>query len=148
MIKKLPVTLIILTYNEEKNIKACLDSVAGWAQQIYLVDSYSTDNTLNIARNYDVEIIQNKFENYSLQRNWALANLPITQTWVMNIDADHRVMEEFWQDLSLKFEKGIAENINGFMATRRTMFMEKWIKRGGHYPVYHGVIFRKGFGQC
>lgn len=146
---KLPITAIILTYNEEKNIQDCLDSLKGWIDEIIVVDSYSTDETLNLITQYpDVKVIQNKFENYSQQRNWAFDNLEIGNQFIFNLDADHRVMPQLRDELFDYFARGIPEEINGFMASRRTMFLGKWIKRGGHFPVYHGVIFRKGFGQC
>jgi glycosyltransferase involved in cell wall biosynthesis len=144
----LPISLIILTFNEEKNIRACLQSVVGRVNQIFVVDSFSTDNTLAICQEFNIPVIQNKFENYSIQRNWAFKNLEITNTWIMNIDADHRVSEDFWADLNQKFKVGIKANINGYMAPRRTMFLDTFVKYGGHYPIYQGVVFRKGFGQC
>jgi glycosyltransferase involved in cell wall biosynthesis len=144
----IPLSVIILTFNEEKNIRPCLDSIVGWAGQILIVDSGSTDQTLEIAQQYPVEIFSHPFENYSLQRNWAFDNLPIQHDWVMNLDADHSATSEIKEELTAHFGQGIPSNINGFMASRRTLFMGKWLKRGGQYPVYHGVVFRKGFGRC
>jgi hypothetical protein len=66
----------------------------------------------------------------------------------MNIDADHEVSQTLKDEVSAHFEKGIPDNIKGFMASRKTMFMGRWVKRGGHYPIYQGVIFKKGFGYC
>ncbi|MBC7915749.1 MAG: glycosyltransferase family 2 protein [Pyrinomonadaceae bacterium] len=145
---KIPLTAIILTYNEEKNIIDCLDSIKNLADQIYIVDSYSTDTTLEILKNYTVELVQNPFSNYSTQRNWALTQLQIKNDWILNIDADHRITPELAEELRTKFKTAIPENINGFLASRRTMFMDKWIKYGGHYPTYHAILFRKGFGKC
>ncbi len=146
---KLPITAIILTFNEEKNIEECLNSIYDFVGEIYVVDSFSTDNTLSLLKKYpSVKVVQNAFENYSIQRNWAFDNLEIENDFILNLDADHRVMPELLDELKGYFDKGISENINGFMASRRTMFLGKWIKRGGHFPVYHGIIFRKGFGQC
>lgn len=144
----IPITAIVLTYNEEKNIETCLGSLANWASQIIVVDSFSTDKTLELAKKFTRHIYQNPFENYAVQRNWALKNTEITNDWILNIDADHELTPSFKTELNDHFAKGVPENINGFMATRRTMFLGKWIKHGGHYPIYHGVIFRKGFGYC
>jgi len=145
---KLPITAIILTFNEEKNIVDCLNTVSKLTDDIIIVDSGSTDKTIEIAQKFNVTIYSNPFENYSIQRNWALNNVEIKNDWILNIDADHRLTENFVLELQNHFTKGIGNNINGFMASRRTMFMNKWIRFGGHYPVYHGVIFRKGFGYC
>ena len=145
---KIPLTAIVLTYNEERNIKACLDSISNLVDQIFIIDSYSTDHTLEILKQYSVEIIQHPFSNYSQQRNWAIQNLPIKNDWLLNIDADHRITSELAEELRKKFTADISNDINGFLASRRTMFMGKWIKHGGHYPTYHALLFRKGFGKC
>jgi glycosyltransferase involved in cell wall biosynthesis len=145
---KVPLTVVVLTYNEEKNIETCLGSISDWADEIIVLDSYSTDRTLELARKYTTSIYSNPFENYSAQRNWAFKNIPISNDWIMNIDADHEVSDTLKQEVSEHFRKGINENIKGFMASRKTMFLGRWVKRGGHYPIYHGVIFKKGFGYC
>jgi glycosyltransferase involved in cell wall biosynthesis len=144
----LPLSVIILTYNEEKNIRDCLESVKDWASEIWVVDSYSTDSTLTIVRQYTDKICQHPFENYACQRNWALQNLPIASEWILNLDADHRTTPEFRQELAERFTRGVSDETKGFLASRRTMFMGRWIKHGGHYPVYHAVMFRKGWGCC
>lgn len=141
-------SVIILTYNEEKNIGACLDSLKPLNADIYIVDSGSADKTLDICRNYTSNIFHHPFDNYGAQRNWALNNLPIASNWVLNMDADHRVTPELAEELTEIFSKQINPGINGFLVSRRTMFMGKWIKHGGHYPTYHAILFRKEFGQC
>ncbi len=146
---KAPISVVILTYNEENNIKDCIDSVYGFADEIFVVDSGSTDNTLTILNGYpEVKVINHPFENYSQQRNWAINTLPFSTDWILNMDADHRLTPEFKQDVAEHFDKGVDIDVNGFLTSRRTMFMGKWIKYGGHYPTYHAVLFRKGFGQC
>jgi len=145
---KLPISVIILTYNEEINLPHCLESISGWIEKIFIVDSYSKDKTLEIAKDYEVEIIQHKFEHYSKQRNWALKNLPIKTDWVFNLDADHRVTEELKEELIERFKEGPPEDIKGFLISRRAIFMGRWIKHGGHYPTYHAPLFIKDFGYC
>jgi exosortase/archaeosortase family protein len=141
-------SVIILTYNEEKNIRACLESLVPLPVEIFIVDSGSNDKTLEICRNYTSNIFEHPFENYGAQRNWSLNNLPVTSNWVLNMDADHRATPELSAELISTFSQTISPEINGFLVSRRTMFMGKWIKHGGHYPTYHAILFRKGFGQC
>ncbi|SER31301.1 glycosyltransferase family 2 protein [Pedobacter rhizosphaerae] len=143
-----PITTIILTFNEEDNIKACLESVLPISKQVFIVDSGSTDQTLSIAKQYQVKIIHHAFENYSLQRNWALKHLPIGTDWVLNVDADHRISQELTAELRIVFNQEIPIQTTGFLTSRRTIFMDRWIKYGGHYPTYHCVLFRKDFGYC
>lgn len=145
---KLPITAIVLTFNEEKNIFECLESVKDLCAEIIIVDSGSSDRTLEIVKQYTDKIYSHPFDNYSRQRNWALENIPIKNDWILNLDADHRITPELKEELSTLFSKGIPSDVNGFLISRRTIFMGKWIKHGGHYPTYHANFFRKGFGKC
>ena len=125
------VSVIILTYNEEANIAQALDSVHGWARQILLLDSFSTNRTLETAENYTCTVVQNPFESYSSQRNFAINHLPIECEWVLFLDADE------WLPIDLKDEIDITlESIpkeNGYFINCRLIWMGKWIKRG-YYP--------------
>ena len=128
---KLPISLIILTYNEEKNIGECLESVKDLFEEIFIVDSYSTDKTLEIAGKYTNKIYKNPFKNYSAQRNWAFEKLPLKKDWIFNMDADHRMTPELGKELVSIFSAPVSENISGYMASRKTIFMGKWIRHGG-----------------
>ena len=145
---KTPVSVVILTFNEEKNIRDCIESVLDFTDDIFVVDSGSTDKTLEILSTYPVQVFSNPFENYSQQRNWAIDTLKFKTEWVLNLDADHRTTEEFKVDIRNLFYNGIPPNVNAILASRRTMFMGKWIKYGGHYPTYHAAMFRLGKGKC
>ena len=142
------VSVIVLTYNEEKNIRACLKSLMPLNAEIFIVDSGSTDETLTICGEYTKNIVHHPFENYSLQRNWAFENLPVTGNWILNLDADHRLTPELATELVKIFSQPIQSDLNGFLISRQTIFMNKWIKHGGHYPTYHAILFRNGFGHC
>ncbi len=144
----LPISVIILTFNESRNITDCLESVRDFTDDIIIVDSGSTDDTLIKAAPYKPSVYNHAFENYSAQRNWAFENVTARYDWILNMDADHRLTPELVLELGQHFKEGQLNGINGFMASRRTMFMGRWIKHGGHYPVYHGIIFRKGYGYC
>ncbi|SFV31343.1 glycosyltransferase family 2 protein [Thermoflavifilum thermophilum] len=145
---KLPITCIILTFNEENNIENCLKSVFHLCDEIMIVDSGSTDKTIEIAKNYTDCIFYHEFENYASQRNWALDNLPIHNNWIFNLDADHRITEELETELLRLFQEGIPDEVSGFLISRRTIFLGRWIRYGGHYPTYHSCLFKKGFGRC
>lgn len=143
-----PISAIILTFNEENNIKDCLESICGFADEVFVVDSGSTDETLAILKTFPVNIIHHSFSNYSAQRNWAFQELPIHHEWILNMDADHRLTPEFRNEVSKLFTKGIPSATNGILSSRKTMFMGRWIKYGGHYPTYHATLFKKGKGIC
>ncbi|RYZ99790.1 MAG: glycosyltransferase family 2 protein, partial [Moraxellaceae bacterium] len=127
-LRLLPVSVIILTFNESKNIADCLESVKELTDDIILVDSGSTDDTIAIAARYSVSVYFHPFEDYSKQRNWAFQNADTKYPWILNMDADHRLTGELVQELRSIFLKGISDDVNGFMASRRTMFMGRWIK--------------------
>lgn len=145
---KVPVSVVVLTFNEEKNIRECLESLVGFTDHIYVVDSGSTDKTLAILEEFNVKVVYNPFENYSQQRNWAINNLNLATEWIINIDADHRLTQSFKEYVVELFKNGISEDVGGFMASRKTIFMGKWIRYGGHYPTYHSIMFRNGKGKC
>lgn len=144
----LDLTVIILTYNEEIHIRRCLENVCSIASDIFIIDSYSTDKTLEIAKGYNnVHILQNKWENnYAKQFNWGLRNAPIRTEWVLRLDADEYLMPELIDELKEKLPS-LAEDVNGVIFNRRHIFMGKWMKRG-IYPVKLLRVFRYGKGMC
>lgn len=143
---KLPISVIILTYNEEKNIGGCLESIYSWVDEIFIVDSGSEDRTLEIAKKYTDKVFYHPFGNYAKQRNWAQENLPIKNEWVFHLDADERVTQELILELKKIFSSEI--NIDGLMMSRKTIFRDEWIRHGGHYPIYHVRIFKRDKGRC
>ncbi len=143
----LPGTLavIILTYNEEANIAQALDSVAGWADECHVLDSLSTDRTVEIARQYGARISQNKFVDYARQRNHALDYLPIRSEWVLFLDADEWLPDAIKQEISTLI--AISPEENGFYIAWRLIWMGRWIRRG-YYPTWILRLFRYGKGRC
>ncbi|MBN8704489.1 MAG: glycosyltransferase family 2 protein [Bacteroidetes bacterium] len=138
-------TILILTFNEEKNLPECLASLNGIEAKILAVDSFSTDSTLEILKKHEIPFLQHEFGNYSLQRNWAQQQ--IKTEWVLHIDADERLTPEFvtWYNKSFK---ELSHNASGFMFSRKTMFMNRWIRFGGHYPNFHLRLFKTSFVKC
>jgi len=139
------VAVILLTYNEEVNIAQALGSVAGWAQELFVLDSFSTDRTLEIAGEYPCHIVQHRFENYATQRNYALDHLPITSEWVLFLDADEWLPAPLKQEISTVL--ATAPAANGFTLNRRLFWMGRWIRRG-YYPARILRLFRRGKGRC
>jgi glycosyltransferase involved in cell wall biosynthesis len=131
----------VLTRNEERNLGACLDSLHGWCADIHIVDSFSTDGTLEIAGRYGAQVHQHRFEGHTKQRSWALRNLPFTHEWVLALDADHRVTEALRDELIERFTTP-PEGIAGFFICRRQIFRGRWIRFGGYYPKYQLKLFR------
>ncbi|NCN53228.1 glycosyltransferase family 2 protein [Candidatus Wolfebacteria bacterium] len=143
---KLPISVIILTYNEELNIENCLKSISDWANEIIIVDCFSIDKTLDIVRKYTDRIYQHPFVDYAQQFNWALDNVDIKGEWVMKLDADERIPVELWREIA-RVLPNVPTEVNGFYIKRRVYFMGKWIKHGGYYPTWILRLWRKGFGR-
>lgn len=144
----LDLSVIILTYNEELHIRRCIENVLPIAKDIFIVDSFSTDRTLEIAKKYlNVHILQNKWENnYAKQFNWGLEHAAITTQWVLRLDADEYLLPELVQELQTKLPL-LPDDVTGIIFNRRHIFMGKWMKRG-IYPVKLLRVFRYGKGMC
>jgi glycosyltransferase involved in cell wall biosynthesis len=140
---KTPTSHIILTYNEELNIEHCLKSVCNWTGEIIIVDSFSTDKTLEICRKYTDKIYQHPFENHGKQVNWALDNIPFTYDWIMQLDADEMVTAELANELCQSLPT-LPLEVSGLYAKRRVYFMGRWIKHGDYYPIWLLRVFRRG----
>ena len=139
-------SIIILTHNEEKNLPGLLDSLQDLTAPMFVVDSYSSDGTLRILESREIPYTQHTFENYSKQRNWAQAALPFDTPWVLHFDAGERCTPELVHWLTHEFDPNTATD--GYMFSRRTLFLGQWIKHGGHYPNYHLRLFRRHRGRC
>lgn len=144
----LDLTVIILTYNEEIHIRRCIENVEPIARDIFIIDSFSTDKTLEIAKGYEkVHILQNKWENnHAKQFNWGLENADIKTKWVLRLDADEYLTPELIDELKEKLPS-LPDEVNGIIFNRRHIFMGKWVKRGV-YPVKLLRMFRYGKGVC
>lgn len=142
-----PVAAVVLTHNEERNLPDCLASLAEWVDQLFVVDSGSTDRTVDIARDALAVVVEHPFEHYGAQRNWAIDHLPITAPWTLHVDADERVSPELRRAIvsALATDTG---SVAGYLVSRRTMFMGRWIRHGGHYPAWHLRLIRTGAGRC
>lgn len=139
------VSVIILTYNEESNLPAALDSVKGWASEVFVVDSLSTDRTVDVAleRAADgVRVVQRKLKNHPDQWNWALTHLPITGDWTLKLDADERVTPEFKKELE-EVLCSAPPDLDGVQFRRLFFFMGKPLRFA--FPMVHDLrLWRTG----
>ncbi len=132
-------SVVILTKNEEKNIRACLDSVAGWAGEIMVVDDESTDKTVDICGQYTDRVIIKKMDIEGRHRNFAYAQAK--GPWILSLDADERLTPE----LKNEIENTLAAKTgcNGFTIPRRNYIGEYWVRHGGWYPSPQLKLFKK-----
>lgn len=131
----LKLSVLIITYNEELHIEHCLRSVQELASEVFVVDSYSTDRTVEMAAALGARVVQHPFKNYADQKRWALANLPFGNEWLLLLDADERVPAELRDEISHIVEEDSTE-YDGYWVRYRLMFYGRWIKHCGWYPTW------------
>lgn len=122
-------SVVIITFNEEKNIARCLESIKGLADDIVVIDSFSSDNTQNICKQFQVNFIQHAWEGYSNTKNYA--NSQAKFNWILSLDADEALSEEL--KLSIE-ELKKSDKLNTAKFNRITNYCGNWIKHGGWYP--------------
>ena len=140
-------SVIILTKNEEANIAACLSSLESLKAEVFIVDSGSSDRTVEIAQQAGCKVYNHPFENQAKQINWAIKNLPISTPWVMRLDADEKLTPQLVEELKRLLPQTPSE-IVGYQVKRRVVFMGRWIRHGGYYPTWLLRIWRSGMGKC
>lgn len=137
------VTVLILTYNEQLHIERCIRSVKPFAREIVLIDSGSTDATRAIAEREGCRVVEHAFTNHAEQFNWGLDNVAITTEWVMRIDADEYVLPELADEIERRLPT-LPADVSGINLKRRVIFMGRWIRYGGYYPIVLLRLFRRG----
>jgi exosortase/archaeosortase family protein len=141
----IPYSFIILTYNEEQHLPRLLRSITELNAPLFILDSGSTDQTINIAQQVGAVILQHHFENHPKQWDFALKSFKIDTPWVICLDADQVVTPELKQ-LLINFKDEDCQTISGIYFNRKNFFKGRWIKHGGYYPFYLLKMFRYNAG--
>lgn len=140
------VVAVILTFNEEKHLSRCLSSISGVVDDIYVVDCYSNDKTIDIARSYNAHVLTNTWVNHAHQFNWALSQLNNID-WVLRLDADEVITEDLKSQILYELPL-LDADVNGVYLNRRINFLGSKIKHGGVFPTQVLRLFRFGYGMC
>ena len=132
------ISAVVITLNEEKRLEPALKSLEGVASEIVIVDAYSNDETLEIAKKYTKKIFQRKWTNFSDQKNFG--NSKASYSWILSLDADERLSSELRREI-----KGLKEEsrCSGYSMPRQVFYLGKWIRRSGWYPDRKIRLFRK-----
>lgn len=132
-------SVAIITKNEEANLPRTLESVR-WANEIVVVDSGSTDGTVEIAWNFGAKLIQEEWHGFGKQKNLAIEQC--TSEWVLSLDADEEVSEALAQEITQLLEE--TQEVDAYFVPRRNLFLGRWIRHGGYYPDPKLRLFRRG----
>lgn len=143
---RLPVSVVILTYNEEINIRDCITSCA-WCDDVHVLDSGSKDRTAHFARAMGATVHVNKFKSFGDQRNWAIDNIPCKHPWHFHLDADERFTPELLAELAKRLgPDGNTSDCACYQCPSKMILMNRWLKYSGGYPSYQVRLFR--YGKC
>ncbi len=139
----LDLTTIILTYNEELHIRRCLENAFRVSKEVFVIDSFSTDKTCEIAKECGASVLQHKYVNQAQQFQWALDKCPITTEWTLRMDADEYLTDELIDELSRKLPT-LPDDVTGCILPLRVVFMGKMLKHGLHHQVQILRLWRTG----
>jgi len=146
MSKALSLVVVVLTRNEEAHIERLLQCLRRLSVRAFIVDSFSTDNTVAIARTLGADVVQHTFVNHAKQFQWALDNVKTDCEWIMRLDADELLEPELVEEIKTKLPT-LSSGIVGVNLKRRHIFMGRWIRNGGRYPLVLLRIWRRGQGR-
>ncbi|MEN0019913.1 MAG: glycosyltransferase [Planctomycetota bacterium] len=139
------IDVMIIAFNEALNLPHCLNSVRGWTNRVFVIDSGSTDGTQDIAREYGAEVVHHDWEGYARQKNWGLNNLPFESEWLLILDADELVTPELRTELERITSKPADDTPeNGFHINRLTYYLGKPIRHCGFFPSWNLRLFKRG----
>lgn len=142
--EKIRVSVMIPAKNEERNLPDCLASVKR-ADEIFVVDSGSTDRTEKIAEEYGAKVIQFKYNGeWPKKKNWALSNLPFKNDWVLIVDCDERIPDQLWQEIKEAIQN---PDCTGYYIKRKVIFFGHWVRYGGRYPDWNMRLFQHKKGR-
>lgn len=143
MSQRVPIAFLIITKDEEKNLPYALESVCDWAEEVFVLDSGSTDRTQAIAEQYGAAFHYHAWQGYARQKNWALENLPFTAPWIFILDADEAITPPLREELTKIATRDRAAE-NAFYVNRYFVFMNQRIRHCGYYPSWNIRFFRRG----
>jgi len=140
------VTTVILTFDEELHIARAIADARAFSREVLVVDSFSRDRTVEIARAMGARVVQNAWINYARQFRFALEECGIATEWVLRLDADERIGEDLAASLRETLP-ALPLDVTGVVFNRRHVFMGRWIRRGGRYPLKLLRLWRNGLGE-
>jgi glycosyltransferase involved in cell wall biosynthesis len=144
MYSKIPVSVIIPAKNEQVNLPACLTSLQR-ADEVFVVDSQSSDRSVEIAKTYGANVVQFYFNGrWPKKKNWSLDNLTFRNEWILIVDCDERITSELWEEIASAIQN---PEYDGYYLNRRVFFLGQWLRHGGRYPDWNLRLFKHKEGR-
>lgn len=140
------ITCVILTFNESRHIARSIHSVRSFVKDILVVDSHSSDDTVAIAQRAGARVLTHAFVNYSQQFQWALDHGSISTAWTMRLDADELIEPDLAAEICRRLP-ALADDVAGVNFDRKHIFMGRWVRHGGRYPLRLLRLWRTGQGR-
>ena len=140
------ISVLLVTYNETLHLERCLRSLCPLSDDIHIVDSYSKDDTRDIALKYGARVVQHPWVNYATQFQWGLDHCPLKYDWVLKMDADEYLEAALADEIHERLA-GLPEDVTGIYLKRKVFFKGRWIRHGGFYPHILLRIWRRGVGS-
>jgi glycosyltransferase involved in cell wall biosynthesis len=140
---KAPVSIMIPTKDEEKNLPFAIKSVIDWASDVFVLDSGSTDGTKEVAESLGAKFVYHEWQGYARSKNWGLDNLPFTTPWVFILDADEAITPEL-RDEIIRVTSDTTNDVAGYYINRFFIFLGKRIKHCGFYPSWNLRLLKRG----
>jgi len=137
------ISACLISFNEEKTIGACIDSV-GWCDEVVVVDSFSTDRTVEIARERGARVIQEKWEGHTRQKNRSIR--AAGQEWILSLDCDEEVTPKLREAITGRLKSD--RKVDGYFISRKLFYLGRWLEHGGWFPEWRLRLFRRGAGRC
>jgi glycosyltransferase involved in cell wall biosynthesis len=138
--------VVILTHNEARHMKRCLDAIRPLASEVFVIDSGSTDGTQDIARAGGAVVMPHAWKNYADQFQWGLDNIDSKADWILRLDADEIIEPDLAARIAAELPE-LPPDVVGVNLDRKHIFFDRWIKHGGRYPLTLLRIFRRGHGR-
>ncbi len=138
-------SVIVLAYNSVDTLGATLAQAQEISDDLHVVDSFSSDDTVAFSQGYGAQVVQHAFESYGAQRNWAIDHLSLRYRWQLHLDADERLTPELIASIRALPEEPPQ---HGFLMARLVQFLGRQLRHGGMSPTWHLRLFRNGVGRC
>lgn len=140
--------ILILSYNEELHLERCIVNAKKLSDQIFVVDSFSTDNSISILKKHNVEYLKHPFKTHAKQINIGIEHFPFPVKWLFRLDCDELLSDDLIKEIKVKIEKSEENSYNGFFIQRKVNFLHGILHYGMINPIWLLRLWKRADGKC